>query len=197
MTHKEAPLHSNCHGLYISSTSRVVISSKVVACSSQPATFNGHPSTLGHLTGLRNKPQLNQTCQHLAAVYWQLVYWWSYPLMGKTVLWHGVCKWRVLAKQVTFGKLLKWKTVYTPLNNGTIITTFFYIQYIELTIASIMIIELSIYLPTFWSIMIISYSSSNGNNRYRKSWVYKACSSSCTYKQSQLFATHLCVHVAT
>ena len=58
---------------YISSTSRVVISSKVVVCTSQPVAFNGHPSTHGHLIGLRNKPQQKQTCQHLAVVYWQLV----------------------------------------------------------------------------------------------------------------------------
>ena len=32
----------------------------------------------------------------------QLVYWWSYPLTVKTVHWHGVRKWRVLAKQVTY-----------------------------------------------------------------------------------------------
>ena len=31
-----------------------------------------------------------------------LAYWWSYPLTVKTVHWHGVRKWRVLAKQVTF-----------------------------------------------------------------------------------------------
>ena len=57
----------------ISSTSHVVISSKVVACTSQPVAFNGHPSTRGRLTGLRNKPQQKQTCQHLAVMYWQLV----------------------------------------------------------------------------------------------------------------------------
>ena len=51
----------------------MVISSKVVACTSQPVAFNGHPSTCGRLTGLRNKPQQKQTCQHLAVVYWQLV----------------------------------------------------------------------------------------------------------------------------
>ena len=44
-----------------------------VACTSQPVAFNGHPSTRGRLTGLRNKPQRKQTCQHLAVVYWQLV----------------------------------------------------------------------------------------------------------------------------
>ena len=52
----------------ISSTSCVVISSKVVACTSQPVVFNGHLSTCGRLTGLRNKPQQKQTCQHLAVV---------------------------------------------------------------------------------------------------------------------------------
>ena len=57
----------------MSSTSRVVISSKVVACTSQPVAFNGHQSTRGHLTGHRNKPQQKQTSQHLAVVYWQLV----------------------------------------------------------------------------------------------------------------------------
>ena len=51
----------------------MVIFSRVVACTSQPVAFNGHPSTRGRLTGLRNKPQQNQTCQHLAVVYWQLV----------------------------------------------------------------------------------------------------------------------------
>ena len=74
MAHKEAPLHSNCHKTHlnpwpISSTSRVVISSKVVACTSQPGAFNGHPSTRGRLTGLRNEPQQKQTSQHLAVVY--------------------------------------------------------------------------------------------------------------------------------
>ena len=54
-------------------TSRVVIFSKVVACTSQPVAFIGHSSTRGCLTGLRNKPQQKQTCQHLAVVYWQLV----------------------------------------------------------------------------------------------------------------------------
>ena len=51
----------------------MVISSRVVACTSRPVAFNGHPSTRGRLTGLRNKPQQKQTCQHLAVVYWQLV----------------------------------------------------------------------------------------------------------------------------
>ena len=51
----------------------MVISRRVVACTSQPVAFNGHTSTRGHLTGLRNKPQQKQTCQHLAVVYWQLV----------------------------------------------------------------------------------------------------------------------------
>ena len=51
----------------------MVISSRVVAYTSQPVAFNGHPSTHGRLTGLRNKPQQKQTCQHLAVVYWQLV----------------------------------------------------------------------------------------------------------------------------
>ena len=78
MAHKEAPLHSNCHKTKLnqwsmSSTSRMVISSRVVACTSQPVASNGHPSTRGRLTGLRNKPQQKQTCQHLAVVYWQLV----------------------------------------------------------------------------------------------------------------------------
>ena len=54
-----------------------MISSKVVACTSQPVAFSGHPSkhpsTSGRLTGLRNKVQQKQTCQHLAVVYWQLV----------------------------------------------------------------------------------------------------------------------------
>ena len=51
----------------------MVISSRVIACTSQPVTFNGHLSTRGRLTGLRNQPQQKQTCQHLAVVYWQLV----------------------------------------------------------------------------------------------------------------------------
>ena len=51
----------------------MVISSRVVACTSQPVAFNGHLSTHGCLTGLRNKPQQKQTCQHLAVVYWQFV----------------------------------------------------------------------------------------------------------------------------
>ena len=41
----------------ISLTSCVVISSKVAACTRQLVAFSGHSSTLGHLTGLRNKPQ--------------------------------------------------------------------------------------------------------------------------------------------
>ena len=49
---------------YIINYSRVVISSKVVACASQPVAINGHLSIHGHLTGLRNKPQQKQTCQH-------------------------------------------------------------------------------------------------------------------------------------
>ena len=78
MAYKEAPLHSNCHKTWlnqwpITSTSRMVVSSRVVACISQPVAFNGDPSTRGCLTGLRNKPQQKQTCQHLAVVYWQLV----------------------------------------------------------------------------------------------------------------------------
>ena len=53
MAHKEASLHSNCHRTWlnqcsISSTSCMVISSRVVACTSQPVAFNGHPSTCGH-----------------------------------------------------------------------------------------------------------------------------------------------------
>ena len=51
----------------------MVISSRVVACTSQPVAFNGQPSIRGRLTGLRNNPQQKQTCQHLAVVYWQLV----------------------------------------------------------------------------------------------------------------------------
>ena len=51
----------------------MVISRRVVACTSRPVAFNGYPSTRGHLTGLRNKPQQKQTCQYLAVVYWQLV----------------------------------------------------------------------------------------------------------------------------
>ena len=51
----------------------MVISSRVVACTSRPVAFSGHPSTRGRLTGLRNKPQQKQTCQNLAVVYRQLV----------------------------------------------------------------------------------------------------------------------------
>ena len=51
----------------------MVISSRVVACTRRPVASNGHLSTRGRLTGLRNKPQQKQTCQHLAVVYWQLV----------------------------------------------------------------------------------------------------------------------------
>ena len=87
----------------ISSTRRMVISSRVVACTSQPVAFNGHPSTRGRLTGLRNKLQRKQTCQHLAVVYWHLVSLLiKLSIYGKTVHWHGVRKWRVLAKQVTY-----------------------------------------------------------------------------------------------
>ena len=50
-----------------------MISSRVVACTSQSVAFNEHPSTRGRLTGLRSKPQQKQTCQHLAVVYWRLV----------------------------------------------------------------------------------------------------------------------------
>ena len=42
-------------------------------CTSRPVASNGHPSTRGRLTGLRNKPQQKQTSQYLAVVYWQLV----------------------------------------------------------------------------------------------------------------------------
>ena len=67
-------MHLNCHKTWlnswpISSTSRVMIFSRVIACTSQPVAFNGHPSIRGRLTGLRNKPQQKQTCQHLAVVY--------------------------------------------------------------------------------------------------------------------------------
>ena len=54
---------SNCHKIYrltawpISWTSRVVISSKVAACTSQPVAFNGYLSIRGRLTGFRNKPE--------------------------------------------------------------------------------------------------------------------------------------------
>ena len=57
----------------MSHTRQVVISSKVVAYTSQPVTFDRHSSTHEDLTGLRNKPQPRQTHQHLAVVYWQLV----------------------------------------------------------------------------------------------------------------------------
>ena len=50
-----------------------VISTKVVACTSQPVVFNGHLSTRGCLTGLRYKPQQKQNGLNLAGVYWQLV----------------------------------------------------------------------------------------------------------------------------
>ena len=72
---------------------------QMVACTNQPVAFNGHPSTCGRLTGLTNKPQQKQTCQHLAVVYWQLVSLlmelYHCRLTVKTVLWHGVRKWRV------------------------------------------------------------------------------------------------------
>ena len=35
----------------------MVISSRVVACTSRSVAFNGNPSTRGRLTGLRNEPQ--------------------------------------------------------------------------------------------------------------------------------------------
>ena len=67
-------------------TSRMVFSSRVVAClhgnfqqggclykPTSGIQWTPDPSTRGRLTGLRNKPQKKQTCQHLAAVYWQLV----------------------------------------------------------------------------------------------------------------------------
>ena len=65
----------------------MVISSRVVAYTSRPVASNGHPSTRGRLTGLRNKPQRKQTCQHLAVVYWQLVSLLMelYPLTVKSV----------------------------------------------------------------------------------------------------------------
>ena len=43
-----------------------MIFSKVAACTSQPVEFSEHPSTLGHLIGLRNKPQKKQTNQVVA-----------------------------------------------------------------------------------------------------------------------------------
>ena len=51
----------------------MVIFSKVAACTSQPMALNEHPSTRGHLTGLRNKPQKKQTSQLVAVVLRQLV----------------------------------------------------------------------------------------------------------------------------
>ena len=79
----------------------MVISIKVVACTSQPVSFNGHPSTRGRLTGLRNKPQQKQTSQHLAVVYWQLVsLLMELSIDGEncSLTWHGVRKCRVLEK---------------------------------------------------------------------------------------------------
>ena len=44
------------------------------SCLCKPTVaFNEHPSTCGHLTGLRNKPQKKQTSQLVAVVLWQLV----------------------------------------------------------------------------------------------------------------------------
>ena len=40
----------------------------VAACTSKPVAFSEHPSTHGHLTGLRNKPQKIQASQLLALV---------------------------------------------------------------------------------------------------------------------------------
>ena len=72
------------------------------ACTSQPVAFNGHLSTQGCLTGLRNKPQQKLTHQHLAVVYWQLVsLLMELSIDDETVLCHGVHKWQVMAKQVT------------------------------------------------------------------------------------------------
>ena len=68
-------------------------------------TFNGHPSTRGHLTGLRNKPQQKQTSQHFAVVYWQLVsLLMELSIDGEIFICNGVRKWQVLAKQVTYIK---------------------------------------------------------------------------------------------
>ena len=81
----------------------MVISSRVVACTSQPVAFNGHVITHGCLTGLRNKPQQKQTHQHLVVVYWQLVsLLMELSIDDETVLCHGVHKWQVMAKQVTY-----------------------------------------------------------------------------------------------
>ena len=62
LVYREASLHSNCHinRCLISSTSQVAISSKLAASTSQPVVFNGHLSTRGHLTGLKNKSQQKQ-----------------------------------------------------------------------------------------------------------------------------------------
>ena len=82
----------------------MVISSRVVACTSQPVAFNGHPSTGGRLTGLRNKPQQKKICQHLAVVYWKLVsLLMELSIDGEncSLTWSGVRKWQVLARQVT------------------------------------------------------------------------------------------------
>ena len=46
---------------------------KVAACKSQPVALNEHPSTRGHVTGLRNKPQKKQTSQIVAVLLLQLV----------------------------------------------------------------------------------------------------------------------------
>ena len=48
--------------------SQVVIVSKVAACTSQPVVFNEHPSTRGHQTGLRNKPQKSRPVSFCMAV---------------------------------------------------------------------------------------------------------------------------------
>ena len=50
--------------------SQILIFIKMGACAIQPVAFNEHPSTCGHLIGLRNKLQQKQICQFTEVVLW-------------------------------------------------------------------------------------------------------------------------------
>ena len=73
MTTIGAIFTSTCHTKQLnpwpnSSASRVVIHSRLSACQRKMGPFKGYPSTRGHQTGLRIRPERKQTVQLLAVV---------------------------------------------------------------------------------------------------------------------------------
>ena len=69
-----------------SSASHVVNYSRLSICQEDMEPFEGDPSTRGHLTSLRNKPQQKQPRQLLAPILAELlVNVYSYRLMVKSV----------------------------------------------------------------------------------------------------------------